>query len=61
MAVEGLTVLKDENGDDDHEHVYSQWMNYRDKPKPALEYRVRQVYLKGGQRCPHYITREKAI
>jgi hypothetical protein len=61
MPIEGLDILKGENGDDEHEHVYSQWMNYRSKPMPALEYRVCQVYLSGGLRCPHSEKREKAM
>lgn len=61
MAIEGLNNLQDEPGDDEHRHVYSQWMNYRDKPKPATEYRVCQVYLPTGVRCPHFEVRNKAM
>lgn len=43
-----------------HTHVFSGWMNQHDKPKPATEYRVCQVQLPEGTRCPHFEVREKA-
>lgn len=60
MAVEGIDILK---GDDEtaHEHVWSVWMNYRDKPKPATEYRVCQVQIPNKGRCPRFETREKIV
>lgn len=61
MAIDNVDILKDEPGDNAHAHVYSQWMNYQDKPKPATEYRVCQVYLKNGTRCPHFEIRNKVV
>jgi len=61
MAVDGLDILKDENGDEEHKHVMSAWMNYQNKPKPSTEYRVCQVTLPNQMRCPHYEIRNKAM
>jgi hypothetical protein len=61
MAIGGLGELKEEPGDDEHVHVYSQWMNYQDRPKPATEYRVCQVFLPSGVRCPHFELRNKTV
>jgi uncharacterized protein YbbK (DUF523 family) len=59
VGIEGLDELKEADGDSEHEHVMSQWMNHTSGPKPT-EYRVCQVFLPNKTRCPYFEKRDKA-